>query len=564
MNAALYEAFETADVDRMERVWDDVAPDAVVCVHPGWPMLRGREQVLRSWSAVMAGTDYIQFFLTDVRVHVRGDVAVVTCTENVLTEVTRGGPRRRHRRRDQRAGAPARRLARAGAPRLAGAGASSPMSDRITLTGLRVRGFHGVLPRGAPRRPGLRRRRRAPPRPAAGRRDRRPDADRPLRRARRARSPRSSPASRSTCSRRSPRGWPTSAWPPGRSSASRSRSTSRRRRSPLDVRRRQRHGGAAVTAVLSIGSNLGDRLAHLRRAVEVLGPVACSRRLGDRAGRRSGAGRLPQRGAALRRSTRPPPGSGRRRPSRPPGACAPSAGGRAPSTSTSSSRPPPVPAGLVRAAPPRARARVRPGAVARGRPAGAAARRRRGARPAGRARRRRRRPARADLAPVTPDPARSAARPGRRASPCCSTCWPRRRTARCRRCRVRPGDAGAARRDRARDGQGRRRPAGAPPRPARTPARTAAAPDAGRPRSRAGQGQQHHRRGPARRPTAACSPGRCRGAPSWPPPSATPLVAGVGAGGAAARGRGAAARAGVPHARRARPRAAAGHLESAA
>jgi 2-amino-4-hydroxy-6-hydroxymethyldihydropteridine diphosphokinase len=31
-----------------------------------------------------------------------------------------------------------------------------------------------------------------------------------------------------------------------------------------------------VTAVLSIGSNLGDRLAHLRSAVAVLGPVACS------------------------------------------------------------------------------------------------------------------------------------------------------------------------------------------------------------------------------------------------------------------------------------------------
>ena len=57
VNAALYEAFETADVDRMERVWDDVAPDALVCVHPGWPMLRGREQVLRSWAAVMAGTE---------------------------------------------------------------------------------------------------------------------------------------------------------------------------------------------------------------------------------------------------------------------------------------------------------------------------------------------------------------------------------------------------------------------------------------------------------------------------------------------------------------------------
>ena len=88
VNAAMYEAFEAADVDRMQTVWDEVDSAAVVCVHPGWPMLRGREQVLRSWSAVMAGTEYIQFFLTDVRVSVLGDTAVVTCTENVLTEVT--------------------------------------------------------------------------------------------------------------------------------------------------------------------------------------------------------------------------------------------------------------------------------------------------------------------------------------------------------------------------------------------------------------------------------------------------------------------------------------------
>ncbi len=87
-HTALYEALETADVDRMQTVWDDVDPEAVVCVHPGWPMLRGREQVLRSCSAVMAGTDYVQFFLTDVAVRLLGDTAVVTCTENVLTEVS--------------------------------------------------------------------------------------------------------------------------------------------------------------------------------------------------------------------------------------------------------------------------------------------------------------------------------------------------------------------------------------------------------------------------------------------------------------------------------------------
>jgi ketosteroid isomerase-like protein len=89
-NAALYAAFETGDVDLMEAVWDAEDPSAVVCVHPGWPMLRGRTNVLRSWSAVMAGTEYIQFFLTDVQVSLHGDTAVVTCTENVLTSADVG------------------------------------------------------------------------------------------------------------------------------------------------------------------------------------------------------------------------------------------------------------------------------------------------------------------------------------------------------------------------------------------------------------------------------------------------------------------------------------------
>jgi uncharacterized protein (TIGR02246 family) len=90
-NTALYQALESADVDRMAEIWDDEEPAALVCVHPGWPMLRGRSQVLRSFSAIMANTPYIQFFLTDVDVRVAGDTAVVTCTENILTEVTQEG-----------------------------------------------------------------------------------------------------------------------------------------------------------------------------------------------------------------------------------------------------------------------------------------------------------------------------------------------------------------------------------------------------------------------------------------------------------------------------------------
>jgi ketosteroid isomerase-like protein len=46
--------------------------------------------VRRSWAVIFANSAYIQFFLTDVNVHVDADTAVVTCAENVLSSV--GGP----------------------------------------------------------------------------------------------------------------------------------------------------------------------------------------------------------------------------------------------------------------------------------------------------------------------------------------------------------------------------------------------------------------------------------------------------------------------------------------
>jgi len=84
-NAELYAAFEAGDIDRMEAVWDDA--DDVRCIHPGWPLLRGRSRVMRSWSVLLANTSYIQFFLTGVEASVDGDLAVVTCEENILTAI---------------------------------------------------------------------------------------------------------------------------------------------------------------------------------------------------------------------------------------------------------------------------------------------------------------------------------------------------------------------------------------------------------------------------------------------------------------------------------------------
>jgi ketosteroid isomerase-like protein len=88
-NQRLYEALENGDLEAIEDVWLSAADaddkTGVVCVHPGWPVLRGRAQVTRSYLLIMMNTEYIQFFLTDVEVEVQGDVALVTCTENILS-----------------------------------------------------------------------------------------------------------------------------------------------------------------------------------------------------------------------------------------------------------------------------------------------------------------------------------------------------------------------------------------------------------------------------------------------------------------------------------------------
>jgi ketosteroid isomerase-like protein len=82
-NADFYAAFERGDLDAMEALW--YAGPETLCVHPGTAPVKGTGPINRSWALIMANTPYIQFFLTDVEVSVLGDVASVTCTENVLT-----------------------------------------------------------------------------------------------------------------------------------------------------------------------------------------------------------------------------------------------------------------------------------------------------------------------------------------------------------------------------------------------------------------------------------------------------------------------------------------------
>jgi ketosteroid isomerase-like protein len=78
-----YAAFERLDMDRMAACWSH--DDDVRCIHPGADLIEGWPKVSRSWAAVFVSSPGMQFFLTDTSIHVDGDQAVVTCTENVLS-----------------------------------------------------------------------------------------------------------------------------------------------------------------------------------------------------------------------------------------------------------------------------------------------------------------------------------------------------------------------------------------------------------------------------------------------------------------------------------------------
>jgi ketosteroid isomerase-like protein len=83
VNRAFYDAFETSDFNAMSDLW--VHEDHAVCVHPGWTALRGWASIASSWAAMFDGPQHIQFIVTDEHVSVNGDVAWVSCDENLLT-----------------------------------------------------------------------------------------------------------------------------------------------------------------------------------------------------------------------------------------------------------------------------------------------------------------------------------------------------------------------------------------------------------------------------------------------------------------------------------------------
>lgn len=83
-NERFYRAFESLDIHKMEAVWAMDGP--VKCIHPGWDLRSGWPAVRDSWVLIFNHTAGIRFEVTDVEIAVSGDLAWVTCMENVRME----------------------------------------------------------------------------------------------------------------------------------------------------------------------------------------------------------------------------------------------------------------------------------------------------------------------------------------------------------------------------------------------------------------------------------------------------------------------------------------------
>ena len=84
VNAAFYEAFCRRDMQRMEALW--ATEHDVAVVHPGWPAVYGRDNVLASWQDILQSRSSPDITCAHVHAFVMGDVAFVVCTEQLFTQ----------------------------------------------------------------------------------------------------------------------------------------------------------------------------------------------------------------------------------------------------------------------------------------------------------------------------------------------------------------------------------------------------------------------------------------------------------------------------------------------
>ena len=80
-NNEFYRALESGKLEMMECVW--AHEEWVKCIHPGWGLITGWQRVKESWARIFESGQKMRASPSEVTVRELGDLAWVTCTENI-------------------------------------------------------------------------------------------------------------------------------------------------------------------------------------------------------------------------------------------------------------------------------------------------------------------------------------------------------------------------------------------------------------------------------------------------------------------------------------------------
>ncbi|MBC8239903.1 MAG: nuclear transport factor 2 family protein [Alphaproteobacteria bacterium] len=79
-NEGFYAAFATGNACSMEKLWSRHSD--ITCIHPGWPPLDGRDDVMGSWQCILSAKSPL-IGIGDARVYLYGTVGYVICQEHL-------------------------------------------------------------------------------------------------------------------------------------------------------------------------------------------------------------------------------------------------------------------------------------------------------------------------------------------------------------------------------------------------------------------------------------------------------------------------------------------------
>ncbi len=87
-NQAFYTALQLLSLEQMDTVWHQ--DEGARCVHPGWEILQGWEEIRKSWENIFRNTRRMGVRLREVSVQGEGDLAWVCCVEDITYASDKG------------------------------------------------------------------------------------------------------------------------------------------------------------------------------------------------------------------------------------------------------------------------------------------------------------------------------------------------------------------------------------------------------------------------------------------------------------------------------------------